>query len=170
MLKDYLETGTVPSEILIEGVDSIQDQQYVGLENRCHLSDIGEEMHKDFERLHELFNKEKWTTEIIPFTIYHNMDIITKSVSYTAAIPLLNPIGVEPPFITGKIDKSRALKVTHTGDYKHLGNAWSTAMTVCRYQKMKTQKKIMGIERYMNDSTQTPKEDLVTEVLIPLKG
>jgi len=170
MLKDYLETGTVPSKILMEGVGSIQEQQYVGLENQCHMSDIGEEMSKDFEQLHELFNKGKWTTEIIPFTIYHHMDMVTKSVSYTAAIPVLNQIDVEAPFVTGKIDKSRALKVTHTGDYKHLGNAWSTANTVCRYQKMKTQKKIMGIERYMNEPADTPKEELVTEVLIPLRS
>jgi len=63
----------------------------------------------------------------------------------------------------------KAMKVTHTGPYRHLGNAWAMAESEIRYAKLKKNKKQPPFERYLNDPGDTAEKDLVTEIFVPLR-
>ena len=169
MLKNYVEIGAVRSRILINGITPILPQQYVGLKNECHINELDDVRIRDLGRLQNLCEKEGWPTKQTPFSIHHRMNIETGIIRLVSAIPVRNKIKVMAPFITGRIKGSSALKVTHVGHYEHLGNAWSTAMNVARYQKLHTKKEILRIERYLNDPAETHAQELVTEILIPLR-
>ena len=76
---------------------------------------------------------------------------------------------VSLPFINGEIKAGDVLKVTHTGSYDHLGNAFSAAMAYSRSKKIKTKKLPLAYEFYLNDPEETAPSELITEVLLPLK-
>ena len=51
MLKDYIETGSVPSSLSMEGINNYEGCKYIGIKRGCDLSAIGTEMSKDFGKL-----------------------------------------------------------------------------------------------------------------------
>lgn len=169
MLKDYLETGSVASKIKVDGVQAIESQQYIGLENQCRLADMANTLSYEFKKLKQFMHDNDLSTELAPFTIYISFDIENNSTSFISAIPIDKDITVSSPFIKGEIKGGDALKVTHTGHYEHLGNAWTTVMAYARAKKIKTKKSPVGIEFYLNDPMKTAPEELITEVYLPLK-
>jgi effector-binding domain-containing protein len=78
-------------------------------------------------------------------------------------------LDLEEPFIKGELEGWEGVKITHTGSYLHLGNGWAAAMGYARAKEIKTKKSPVGIEYYLNDSSVTPKDDLITEIVLPLK-
>lgn len=170
MLKDYLETGSVPSMISIDGVTNLEGERYIGIEHECAIKDLGPVMKDDYTKLYGLLEEKNLPMDSIPFSITKTFDIVKGRASFISAVPIKQSVEVSPPFYQGELHASKALKVTHTGRYDHLGNAWAAAMSYSRYKKIKCQKKPLGVERYLNDPAVTPVEELTTEVLLPLKG
>ena len=58
----------------------------------------------------------------------------------------------------------------HKGGYEHLGNAWMTAINFARHKKIRTLPQPVGYEFYPNDPTLTPREELITEIYMPLRS
>ena len=54
MLKDYAETGRVPSKVEERGVSTYPGCKYVGISSECALSEMGPRMSADFKQL------ERW--------------------------------------------------------------------------------------------------------------
>lgn len=168
MLKDYLETGQVASSVDIKGIQTIPTQKYIGLKNECSLDDMENVMPKDFGKLQTLVEEKQLSINQAPFAIYNVFDMEKQHTSFVSAIPIDTDIVVPAPFFIGELASCEVIKVTHTGKYQHLGNAWSAAMSYSRYNKIKTTKEPMGIERYINDPASTEENQLISEVLLPL--
>lgn len=162
MLKQYIETGTVSSNIEIIGVVDMPALHYAGVSSESQLSKISDSMTASFTQLIKS-SKDKITDEFCG-AIYTDMNIKTQHCHYTAIAP------VAESDATGSIPDCRALKVVHTGDYQHLGNAWATANTYQRHNKFKKNKQLPPFELYLNDPQKTPAKDLITEVFIPVNA
>ncbi|WP_295418261.1 SRPBCC family protein [Sulfurovum sp.] len=169
MLKEYLETGAVASYVIIEGVVPMKEQHYVGIPNTCAIKELGEVMKKDFETLDAFMEEKGLSRERVPFSIYNTFDMLKKESNYIACIPLDEDVEIQEGWVRGTVEKRDALKTIHTGRYLHLGNAWSTAMRFSRLKKIRTTKMPVGYEYYPNNPYDTPEEELVTEVFLPLK-
>ena len=169
MLKDYLETGSVPSAIEIDASSKIQPQHYIGLEGKCDLHELATVMGNDFTYLFNYIEEHNIPLTSAPFSIVKSYDVIGQSSSFITAIPVNETMKVIPPLISGFIKEQNGLKVTHTGFYEHLGNAWSTAMAYSRSHKIKTTKEPLRYEFYLNDPAETPRANLLTEVILPIK-
>ncbi len=169
MLKEYMEDHKVSSSVSVEQEAYIEKQLYVGLANEAANKEVGTVMQSDYKKLYELFAEKNWPVDVIPFSIYNTMDINNAKMTFISSIPVKQKVNVEAPFIVGELEASHALKVTHTGNYLYLGNAWSTATTAVKFYEKKQLKQPAGIERYLNDPSTTPAEELITEVLIPVK-
>ncbi len=169
MLKDYLETGSVPSAIKIDPNCKIQSQHYIGLERKCDFHDRATVMGNDFTYLFNYIEKHDIPLTSAPFSIVNTYDVLNKTTSFTTAIPVNEEIKVTPPLISGFLKEQNGLKVTHTGYYEHLGNAWSTAMAYSRTHKLKTTKEPLGYEFFLNQATETDRAELLTEVILPIK-
>jgi len=169
MLKEYIETGKVNSSIMIEGVVDIEGRKYVGIPRACAIEEVGEAMKTDYKRLFDFIAEHEILLEEMPFSIYNTFDIPNNHTAFISCIPYDGDAPLPSDFIQGEIATQKAIKTTHTGSYKHLGNAWTAAMTYARVKKIQTSNTMMGIEVYPNDPDDTPEEMLTTEIYLPLK-
>ncbi len=169
MLKDYLETGAVPSKIDIHGETTLKGSSYFGLSNECSLEKIDSEMTRDFEKLYEFIEANNLPKEIPPFTLYNSFDLVKRHTDYVVGYPHNDSIELKPNLFKDDYSEQKVFKVTHIGRYDHLANAWSAAISYCRANKIKIKKKPVGFEFYINDPETTPEAELITEVLIPLR-
>ncbi len=170
MLKAYIEKGSVSSSIKIDGITKLPAQLYVGIANSCNLEDMPEVIPQDFRALSQFLQENNLPTDNTPFSIYNTFDILENNTQFISAVPVNNEdVVINPPFIIGHIEESKVLKVTHTGAYQHLGNAWSAAFNFAHHKKIKIKKIPKGIEYYLNDPRKTPDSELITEVVLLLK-
>lgn len=169
MFKEYMETGSVASYVIIEGVVLLREQKYVGIENVCSIEDMPRVMKHDFDELYDFMKKNELTMDRVPFTIYNTFDIFKKETSYIACIPLDEDIETDASWIKGNTQSLNALKTIHKGRYEHLGNGWMTAMSFARLKKIKVANNPVGFEYYLNNPYETPSQELATEIYIPLK-
>jgi len=169
MLKEFIETGSVSSYVIIEGAVTMKAQKYVGIANVCSIEDMPRVMKHDFEDLYDFMQEKELSIDRVPFTIYDTFDIFKKETSYIACIPLDEDVETDASWVKGSTEEMDALKTIHKGRYEHLGNGWMTAMSFARLKKIKVASVPVGVEYYLNNPHDTLEEDLVTEIYIPLK-
>lgn len=169
MLKEYVETGTVKSKTEIVGVVDVSQIHYLGVEAFCTMDDVGESMGQTLPAAHKAATNNQIEMNGPPGAMYHNVDLKKQTMHYTAIVQTKTPSKVDDAK-TGTITPCKALKITHKGSYHHLGNAWSTAMSYQRNKKLKMLKSHCGFELYTNDPAETPEEDLITEIFIPVRA
>ena len=71
--------------------------------------------------------------------------------------------------MTGELPSLRTHVVTHVGPYRHLGNAWSTAMQMARGKELLQSKKHPPFESYVDSPEETAERDLRVDVHIPVR-
>ncbi len=164
MLKDYVESGAIHSKTQVEGVVTTEPLHYIGVEDRTSMSTIGDSMEANFPVAYKSASENQGQIIGAPIAIYHKVDLTSGSCHYTAAMPMSADASDAKTLASTK-----ALKVIHTGAYRHLGNAWSKAMSEIQHTAIKANKKAPPYEQYMNDPDDTPEDQLITEIYIPLK-
>lgn len=169
MLKDYVETGSVPSKLEF-GEQSCEEMQVVGIRTECALSDVGEKMGEDMTRLGAWMAEADCEPAGNPLSIYHNWDPVKETTEYTIGFPVKTvPENRGEGIVGTTIPALQTYTVTHTGPYHHLSNAWSAGMMRGRSKVFKQSKAFPPFEFYQNDPESTPPEELVTVVNLPMK-
>lgn len=169
LLKDHLEQGHIACHIESIGVVDSPAYSYLGISKKVSMAEIATTMSETFSEVGEALANTAKASSDVPLSVYHKMDVVKASVHYTAAIPVVAPdANAEGVLEAGEIQSGKAFKVVFTGPYRHLGNAWATAMSEIRHQKLKPSKRNKPFERYVNDPATTAENDLVTEIFIPL--
>ncbi len=170
MLKDYAESYKVPSKIESNGNEKYPGCEFVGIRTECGIKDIGPKMIEDYNTLNEWAKNHSIKLAAEPFSIYHKWDMVKKQVAYTSGIPVNEVPGSLPGGMqSGKIPATPVYTITHTGPYRHLGNAWSTGYNMKQHKEFKINKKIDAFETYINGPHDTPENDLITKVHFPVK-
>ena len=153
--------------------EAIDGCHYIGIRRTCSIDEMETFMQEDIDKLksHSIKNKAE---DDIPFTIYEKWKLGKGLVTYTFAIPIKEKLQniAELPYetVSDYRPPCDAFIVTHTGDYKHLGNAWAAAMMRSRNKLFDQSKKIMPFEIYTTDpNNRTDNDKLITKVCIPLK-
>lgn len=160
MLKEYIESGEVMSELSFNGVEHIEGCQAVGLKGSSSIAQIGDTMKTDFEKLHRLFSMNRAGPAGPPFSIYHKWDMVKGKTDYTVGIPVKNiPKLDSSELISLEIPALDVYSITHTGKYDHLGNAWAAGMFRSRTRVFKSSRKNDPFELYLTppDSKEVPK-------------
>lgn len=167
-LKDYTETGTVPSKHQFKGVGDGLVSDYIGIKTQAALDEIGEVMSSQFTRLKEIVEQSHAEVSAEPISIYHKFDMVKQSTVYTAAIPVKSvPEHLPPDIVAGHLNSPTTYCVEHTGPYRHLGNTWSAGIMHQRSKVFRPKKGADPFEIYKNDPSETPENGLVTEVHFP---
>ncbi|MEL7001992.1 MAG: SRPBCC family protein [Bacteroidota bacterium] len=170
MLKDYVETGDVPTELDFKGRDSYRGCQYVGVKSECSMKNVGPSMEKDFEKLHSWVKDNSDNVADKPFSIYHKWDMVKDKVVYTSGIPVKNlPDNVPPGMVKGSIPSTSVYTIGHKGPYRHLGNAWTTGYNMKQNKVFKMNNKVDTFETYVSDPSEVSENELITEVHFPVK-
>lgn len=169
MLKDYIETGSVPSSTVIEGVIDASEQYYVGNRGESAMGELATSMEDKFSVLVKEASASSIDIDGAPMCFYHRMDIRKGRCGFTVALPTADPQSIGAGMESGHRPACKALKLVHTGAYRHLGNAWATIMGEARARKLKVNKQIVPFESYLNDPDTTDEKELITEVFLPVR-
>lgn len=170
MIKDLLENEQINSSIKIDGQSIIPATHFIGLKAQCPMNEVGESMKNTFNTLNEYSEKQQ-IESTKALSVYHDFNFTKPNCEYSAGICIAEASPVNHnQLYNGHISEQKAIKVTFTGDYKHLGNAWSAAYAYARYKKLKVKKSIDPVEFYLNDPKQeTDPAKWETEVYLPIK-
>jgi len=171
MFKEYLETGQVNTRVSVEGMVERPGFFYTGRHRVCGTPEVGQAMESDFEFLEKLKADGKLQAPDFNFSFYHKYDFVKKSCEYTSGYGYSanpdQPAGQD--LKTGRVEPHQGFMVRHLGPYRHLGNAWSTAMSCQRSLKLKLSKSIPMYEIYKTLPGQVDEAQVDTEIYLPLK-
>lgn len=170
MLKDYIENGSVPTGTNVEGVVDAPATFYAGKSYHSSMDKISDSMSKAFPEVFKAATDAGAEITGMPFSIYNKMDMVKGTCDYTAAVPVAQAASAAGSVQYKERPACRALKVVHTGPYRHLGNAWATGISDMRHGKIKQDKQNPPFEIYVNDPENTPEASLITEIYIPVKS
>lgn len=169
MLKDFVETGSVPSVLSFSEV-RFEERKFVGVKRSCSTSEIGESMEQDFERLNAWFDSSNVERVGAAFSIYHKRDLAKEHTEYTLGFPVLEPVGDLPDgIVNGVAPAIKTYAVKHTGPYRHLANAWSAGIMRGRSGIFKQNKKAAPFEIYETNPEKVQENEAVTTVHIPMR-
>lgn len=170
MLKVYVETGSVPSQLQFSGTSNYSGCHWVGVSSHCSIDETEKQMPVDFEKINKYAEEHNENIAGEPLTIYHKWDIPKNKVSYTAAIQVKEaPTSLPDGMKKGEIPAIKNYVLEHKGRYQHLGNAWSTLYTMMRNKEFKYLKGVHPFELYKNNPSETPESELITEIHFPVK-
>ena len=171
MLKEKLETGEVLTDSDFRGVVERPAYYYVGRRTRCRIDDIGPKMEADFQQIGKEIENGTLPPPDQLFSSYQQFDFVTREADYVSGcIYRERPDGAPASdYVTGDVPAHRALQVIHTGAYRHLGNAWSTAMGARMALKKKLNNAVSMYEIYASDPHEVAEKDLVTSIYVPVK-
>jgi predicted transcriptional regulator YdeE/uncharacterized protein YndB with AHSA1/START domain len=169
MLKDYVETGAVPSKLDFKGIKEYAGNKYIGIKTTCTMDTLSTKMADDFGKLSAWAAQNSGQIAGLGFSIYHTCDVEKGKVVYTSAFPVKEIPGQLPAgFISGSIPAIKVNTIAHIGAYQHLGNAWTTQYMMQRGKEYKSRKGIDPFEVYVSMPGQVPNDQLVTEVHFPV--
>lgn len=170
MLKDLVETGSVPSKLEFMPHQAAGGFRYSGVRSQCPTGEIGPSMQADMVKLMAWLESSGTVPQGKPFSITHKWDPVKDVADYTLGVPVEEFTGGLPEgFVSGEVPVCEAYVVRHTGAYRHLGNAWASGVMHGRAKLYKADRHVEAFEVYQNDPTATPEAELVTHVHFPSK-
>ena len=170
MLKEYIEKGTINSRLEFKGIVELPEIHYVGVKTTCGFDEIGEVMRADFGKLEAVGKEYENIATGTGYTIYHDWNFKKRETTYTACIGVTEiPGNISGGFFSGTIPASKVYILRHIGAYNHLGNAWSTLMSMERNKEFKKKKGFHPFEWYVSDPRQTPEDELITDICFGVK-
>ncbi|MEM6885166.1 MAG: SRPBCC family protein [Verrucomicrobiota bacterium] len=171
MLKEYVETGAVISQIDYPGEESVGGFEYIGIRSQCKITELEKSMLADFDKLFEWYDGQDVEASSKPFTTYSKWKFGSGTCEYTIGLPFEpGVVAVPSGFVKDCIPKCEAFIVRYTGPYRNLGNAWSAGMSRQQAKVFATNKKIPPFEIYENDPRETPENELITKLCFPVKN
>lgn len=169
LLKDYIESGSTKCDVSVEGVVQAPSTLYAGKTYVSSMANMSDSMGTAFPEVFNAATEAGGDISGMPFSIYNKMDMVSSNCTYTAAIPLSTSVDTANGVSVSERPECKAMKIVHTGPYRHLGNAWATGMSDMRHAKLKASKAIPPFEIYVNDPENTPEEALITEIYMPVR-
>ncbi len=173
LLKDQIENGVINSDINIEGIAQQPDRYLVGLRNACTTNALDSTMQETFVELLRLLELNNIAVSKT-LSCYYDFGInANKQCEFLCAAITTAPMkesDIPAPLVACKIKGSKTLKISYTGDYKHLGNAWVTGLTYIRAKGLKARKRIPPYEIYVHTDANSPApQEWKTELYIPIR-
>ena len=170
MLKDRVETGDVLSQTSEPEVVETPAERYIGIRKRVRMSEIGQALEERFGAVHSGVESADATVCGNPFVIYSRFDITADVCDCTIALPIAVPTTPEEPLTSGERPACRALRVVHTGAYRHLPSAWALLRNDMQHRKLKPHKQVAPFERYLNDPAEVTEQAQLTEICWPIRA
>ncbi|MCA9034123.1 MAG: SRPBCC family protein [Planctomycetaceae bacterium] len=170
MLKDWIETGSIPSKVIQHGVQQTEPLRMAGVSSTCEVETVGPSMEAAFEKARELFRSHGLPMNGPAISVYTKFRMSKGVFEYISGFVI--PADADVPASSGlkewSIGSAESFRVEHIGSYRHLGNAWSVANQVTRYRKLK-QQRCGTYEIYRTTPPESPESELKTDIYLPLR-
>ncbi|MDA9129239.1 SRPBCC family protein [Candidatus Gracilibacteria bacterium] len=173
MLKVLSETGKLETSTQDMGIQEQTEVYWVGREHQAHMSEIAELMTGDFNAVFEFLTQQNIAPEEfrsyypkidMKNGIFHFLTVITLQQEDWDTLENL-PEGIKK----GTYQATKNYSLRHHGSYDFLPNTWTGVFMYLRAKKLKLNKAIPPCEVYINDPMNTPAEQLLTDVSVPIR-
>ncbi|MGB0598560.1 MAG: SRPBCC family protein [Rubripirellula sp.] len=169
MLKEFVETGEVLSELEVLGTETRKKIHVLGTRDSATITQIGPVMEKALHEVGKTMQSVEMTPASEAISIYHPVNLKHGRFEFTTGFPVSSAVAPPSGLQCIEIPSGKFLRIRHTGSYDNLGNAWSGIYQFARAKKLKIAKRD-GFEIYRNNPNDTPVNELVTDVYVPLKS
>jgi effector-binding domain-containing protein len=170
MIKDWIETGSIPSKSVVHGIESIEPIRMAGIAASCLVSEVGKSMEAAFAKAESEFKRLRLPTTGPMISVYTKFNIKQGVFDYIAGYIIPNDAKVDSSsqLKVWSLPASKAFRVEHIGSYHHLGNAWSIANQLVRHKKLK-QQRTGTLEIYRTTPDQVSETECKTDIYLPLR-
>lgn len=170
MLKDLIETGVIPSKVLVHGSEPTEPLRMAGISGTCTIDQVSQAVSGAFEKARKTFAENDLPLDGSMITVYTRFCVKPGTFDYICGfiLPEKTEVPARSGLKTWRLPKCHSFRVQHTGSYRHLGNGWSVANQVVRYSKLK-QRREGTFEIYRTTPVDTPENELVTDIYLPLR-
>lgn len=172
MLKVLCETWELHTYIEDSGIEEVPEVYVLGRDHTASAQDIWALMQEDF-RVLEDYAKNHSINILSARAYYPKVDMKKGIFTFQTAIEILKEdyesITELPEGSTKKLYPAiKAYSLKHFWSYDFLPNTWTGVFMYLRALKLKQNKKIPPFEVYINDPTELPEKDLITDVSVPI--
>lgn len=170
MLKDWLETGIIPSKSVVAGVQETGPLRMAGVLGTCRTDEIGPAMEETFAAANREFELAGLARDGAMISVYTKFLMAKGRFDYLSGYVLPPDASLRLPasLTEWTLPRCSALRVDHQGAYRHLGNGWSIANQIARHRKYK-QRSCGAFEIYRKSAPQVAEDQQVTEIYLPLR-
>lgn len=170
MLRDLIETKRIPSKCIVHGQKDVGPIRMAGVCGHCSVFDVSPAMERTFANAKAEFERLEIPTDGDMISVYTKFRASTGQFDYICGWTI--PPSQRVPNSALKVwslAANQAFQVDHLGSHRHLGNAWSVANQLVRKQKLK-QTRGGTFEIYRTTPPETPENELLTEIYLPLRS
>ena len=168
-LKDLIELGTIPSTTEVRGIENVERLRMFGVRNVCRLEEIGPQMTQSFNAAEAAFSGAGISHSGEMISVYTKLNIGKSTFDYISGYVVDTDAICPADLVEWSTPQTNAYVVSHTGPYRHLGNAWGIANQHVRYKKLKMRKS-GDFEIYRTTPDQVSETEVVTDIYLPVKG
>ena len=160
MLKNLIETGSVPSHLEFLGREPSPGCVVAGIERWWVVSVCGQDIESSYEELRDYYPEGQ------VFSVYYTWDLVRKEVAYFIGVRLDKTPGVIPDGMELiNVPGMEVYALRHRGPYSHLSNGWSAGRMHGRAKIFRQSKRFPPFEIYEDENWEEP----VVKICLPMK-
>lgn len=160
MLKDLVETGTVPSLLEFLGREPSPSFVGIGIRRKATWDGFEQDVEMSYKEVKEYYPEGE------VFSAYYKWDVMRKEVAYFIGVRLDKTPGVFPDGMELiNIPGMEVYAVRHRGPYRYLGNGWSAVRMHGLANKYTRSRRFPSFEIYENEDEEEP----VVKICLPMK-
>ncbi len=141
-------------------------QYTISVRTRTAVSALPQAMGEAYGQIMNFLGQTGENPTGAPYTAYYNMDM--EDLDVEIGFPVGKPLNPQGDLKRGEIPAGRYASCVHTGPYNEVEKAY-TALTAWMEAEGHVPTGV-AYEIYLNDPEETPPDQLLTEILFPLKG
>ena len=158
--------------IKVDGVVQKTSAFYISQRIRSKIANIPTNIRIMLPKLIYFFKKNNMTMYGKPFVIYHTYDRAKGITDMSVCVPVDKQIFISPDsdMVAGQLNGFEAVKVTLTGDYSHLKQAWDKGFAYMDEKKIPQSESSAYVEMYsINMEQEKHPSKWETSVYIPVQ-
>lgn len=160
MLKDLIETGSVPSHLEFLGREPSPSFVAVGIKRSGSMNGFEQDIETSYKEVKDYYPEGQ------VFSVYYTWDLVRKEVAYFIGVRLDKTPGVIPDGMELiNVPGMEVYALRHRGPYSHLSNGWSAGRMHGRAKIFRQSKRFPPFEIYEDENWEEP----VVKICLPMK-
>ena len=160
MLKNLIETGSVPSHLEFLGREPSPSFVGVGIKRSGSMNGFEQDIETSYKEVRDYYPEGQ------VFSVYYTWDLVRKEVAYFIGVRLDKTPGVIPDGMELiNVPGMEVYALRHRGPYSHLSNGWSAGRMHGRAKIFRQSKRFPPFEIYEDENWEAP----VVKICLPMK-
>ena len=160
MLKNLIETGSVPSHLEFLGREPSPSFVGVGIKRSGSMNGFEQDIETSYKEVRDYYPEGQ------VFSVYYTWDLVRKEGAYFIGVRLDKTPGVSPDGMELiNVPGMEVYALRHRGPYSHLSNGWSAGRMHGRAKIFRQSKRFPPFEIYEDENWEEP----VVKICLPMK-